>query len=112
MGFSGENFEAIIDLEKETEMEFIELRFFKGKGQWIYLPKKIKIFSSENGKIFTMESEQSSIETTSKIAAVKLPIRKKSRYLKIVVERFGIIPDGLRGGGHEAWLFVDEIVLN
>ena len=34
-----------------------------------------------------------------------------AKYLKIKIDRFGIIPDGAQGAGHEAWLFVDEIIV-
>jgi len=37
---------------------------------------------------------------------------KYGRYLKIHVPNYGIIPEGKQGGGHPAWLFVDEITVN
>ena len=36
----------------------------------------------------------------------------ETQYLKIVIEKFGIIPAGRQGGGFPSWLFVDEIVVN
>jgi hexosaminidase len=48
------------------------------------------------------------------------PLRKVSapfaptqaRYVKIIIKNFGTIPAGKAGGGHPAWLFVDEIEVN
>ena len=33
----------------------------------------------------------------------------RMRYVKIIAESAGKIPDGKPGAGHDAWLFVDEI---
>ena len=36
----------------------------------------------------------------------------EARYIKLMIERYGIIPEGKQGAGHEAWLFIDEIRIN
>ena len=38
--------------------------------------------------------------------------KPKARYVKIVLKNYGIIPSGLPGAGHKAWLFADEIEIN
>jgi hexosaminidase len=53
LGWSGEDFEATIDLGKTQDINKISLRFYNGNGQWIYLPKKVTISSSSDGKNFT-----------------------------------------------------------
>ena len=111
LGFEGKNMEAIIDMKEETEIEKISFRFFKGEGQWIYLPKKISVFVSNDGGKYTLAGESTDIATQAKIANPTVAVNSKGKYLKVLVERFGKIPDGLQGGGHEAWLFVDEIIV-
>ena len=34
-----------------------------------------------------------------------------ARYIRILAKRHGLIPAGAQGAGHEAWLFVDEIIV-
>lgn len=111
LGFAGKDFEAVIDMGDSTSISAVKLRFFKGEGQWIYLPKKISVFTSENGKKYSLAAATANIYADDKIATPSLKFKSESRYLKIVAERFGIIPDGAQGAGNEAWLFVDEVVV-
>jgi hexosaminidase len=103
--------EAVIDMKEETEISKVSFRFFKGEGQWIYLPKKVSIFVSNDRDKFTLATESTDITSSTKIANPTIEVNSKGRYIKVLIERFGIIPDGLQGGGHEAWLFVDEIIV-
>lgn len=96
----------------ETEIKTLEFRFFKGEGQWIYLPKSVKVMISNDGENYSSIGELNNISTDSKIVNPKLQVNGKGRFLKVLVERYGKIPDGKQGGGHEAWLFVDEIIVN
>ncbi|MBK8568214.1 MAG: hypothetical protein IPN76_34150 [Saprospiraceae bacterium] len=49
----------------------------------------------------------------SKVADVQFPLsQQKARYIKLTAKRYGVIPAGQQGEGHEAWLFVDEVVVD
>jgi len=111
LGFEGKNMEAVIEMKEETTINKVRFRFFKGEGQWIYLPKKVSVFVSTDGKKYTLAGETTNIATESKIANPTVEVNSKGSFVKIEVERFGKIPEGLQGGGHEAWLFVDEIII-
>ncbi|MFK8009983.1 MAG: family 20 glycosylhydrolase [Saprospiraceae bacterium] len=111
LGFEGKNMEAVIDMKEETEINKISFRFFKGEGQWIYLPKKVSVFVSNDGNKYTLAGETTSIATKTKVATPTVEVNSKATFVKVLVERFGKIPEGMQGGGHEAWLFVDEIIV-
>ena len=87
----------------------MKMRFFKGEGQWIYLPSKIEVFDSATNEVLAQLDE---VTSETKVATVELSLSKPSQNLKIVVNNFGVIPDGSQGSGHPAWLFVDEIEMN
>jgi len=106
LGFNGKEFHANIKLNEAANN--VEMRFFKGEGQWIYLPHKVQIFDIESNNLIAEETE---ISTDTKIATVRLKFSAPSKNVKIIVYDFGTIPDGLQGSGHPAWLFVDEIIL-
>ncbi|MFT4666926.1 MAG: hexosaminidase [Gammaproteobacteria bacterium] len=113
LGWSGEDFEATIDLGKTQDINKISLRFYNGNGQWIYLPKKVTISSSSDGKNFT-DILTKKLQNTSSKKVVDLNLnfpKTNTQHLKIRAERYGVIEDGKQGAGHEAWLFVDEIVV-
>lgn len=113
LGFEGDDFEALISFDEVQKMRSIKLKFFKGEGQWIYLPKEILVFKiRDNGKKSLLARSQK-IESDSKVAYVKLNWRPtKVSKLRIEVKNYGLIPDGKQGSGNLSWLFVDEIVLN
>jgi len=56
--------------------------------------------------------QSSGIRTENKVSNTE--IKFPSTYVKklgVRVKNFGIIPEGRRGGGQPAWLFVGEIVI-
>lgn len=113
LGFEGKDFEAVIDLGAETAISAVSMRFFNGPGQWVYPPKAVEVSSSADGKTYSPIGKTTAIPAgESKVVDVKLPIAQaKARYLKVHATRFGVIPDGAQGAGNEAWLFVDEVVV-
>ncbi len=114
LGWSGADLVATIDLGASEVVNSVQMRFFNGNGQWIYLPKKVVISLSEEGENFKEAGTLNVFEETlDKTKTIQVDLGEKTgRFLRVQVERFGLIPDGLQGGGHEAWLFVDEIEVN
>lgn len=112
LGFSGQNCELQMDFREKTYLNEILFRFYKGEGQWIYLPEKVELWVSEDGKDFEKLAETYDIGTNEKVATVSISyLNTHTRYLKILIHNFGEIPLGRQGAGHGAWLFVDEIVV-
>ncbi len=112
LGFWGDDVQIDIDLGASQKLQKAIFRFFNGEGQWIYLPKSISISGSQDGQQFERLSQSDSINSTEKIAELSLPLNDISvRYLKIEVQNFGIIPEGKQGADNDAWLFIDEIVI-
>ena len=110
LGFEGKDFEAVIDLAQEDEVNKVSLRFYQGNGQWIYLPKGVQVSISSDGTNYKTIAESKAVEGEGKVVTLSLDTNGATgRYLKIKVDRYGMIPEGRQGAGHEAWLFVDEI---
>ncbi|WP_298550086.1 family 20 glycosylhydrolase [uncultured Algibacter sp.] len=117
LGFEGEDLEIIIKLNKETEINTISTRFYEGKGQWIYKPKRIQFqLFDTNGNALTeaapiyFQNNNSTSKNTFKAAIAFKALKAKT--IKINVESFGLIPKGKQGAGHKAWTFIDEIFVN
>ena len=51
-------------------------------------------------------------KTNDKLVPVKFETEQRSRYIKLRVPNYGIIPDGSQGAGNKAWTFIDEIIIN
>jgi hexosaminidase len=112
LGFEGDDASGVLDFGKEIAIKSVDFRFFKGEGQWIYLPSKVTVFTSDNGVDFNQIAVNDKIATDSKIANVQVLLKDlKSRYLRFQVTNYGLIPAGAQGAGHPSWLFIDEVVV-
>ena len=114
LGFEGTNFEAIIDLGEVLDLSEVQFRCYKGEGQWIYLPSKITVYLSEDGEEYELATSIETINSDNKIANLKASLAdiNKGRFIKVVADNYGEIPEGKQGAGHRAWLFIDEIVVH
>lgn len=112
LGWQGKNLEAVIDLGALTPIESITLRFFKSEHQWIYYPKKATISFSHDNETFVKVGEYSNFTgQKDKVLDVIYDLKTNVQYIKVSVDHYGIIPEGRRGGGENAWFFMDEIVV-
>lgn len=112
-GYDGDDFEAVIDFDQAESLKEISFRFFKGEGQWIYLPPMIELFTSSNGVDFEKIKTYENIAGENKVVETQISLEDVStQYLKIRVKNYGLIPEGAQGGGNKAWLFIDEIQVN
>jgi hexosaminidase len=110
LGFEGTDCNVVIELPTADSIKFVELKFFKGEGQWIYLPSQIKILSSLDNKNFEPVFQADSVKSDTKIARVQAETKGLfSKYIKVQITNHGVIGEGFQGAGHRAWLFVDEI---
>lgn len=106
LGFWGEDVVIIIDLGVDTEINSISTRFHNGNGQWIYAPEKIEIELDDE-----MVSEVAVPFSENLLAPVTFEQRATTRYIKLIISNYGIIPEGKQGAGNPAWTFIDEIVV-
>ncbi len=112
LGWQGKNLEAVVDLGALTPIESITLRFFKSEHQWIYYPKKATISFSHDNETFVKVGEYSNFTgQKDKVLDVIYDLKTNVQYIKVSIDHYGIIPEGRRGGGENAWFFMDEIVV-
>lgn len=110
LGFSGKDLNATVNLGKTEIINKVILCVLESKGSWIYYPKKIEVFLSNDGKNFESVSELSLSEIQDVKGEVVLEVNsRKAQFVKVIATNFGTITDGNPGSGSEAWLFVDEI---
>jgi hexosaminidase len=110
LGFEGTDCDATIDLGKVTAIKEITAHTLEQRGSWIYYPSAMEVFVSTDGKSFKSIGSTSET-TTQKTLQLTLPSSLQTRYIRVWVKNKGIIPTGLPGADHKAWLFVDELVI-
>ena len=115
VGLTDADIDPVIDFGKNESFKKVTTHFVNSKGSWIYPPRVIAVYSSKDGKNFTLLGEQkidaeSMSGSTVETITIHTP-KGKGRYLKLVATTFGKIPKGAAGAGEGAWLFLDEIIV-
>ncbi len=116
LGFEGKNPEVLIEMEKPTTIETVDLRFLESNHSWIFLPKEVKIFTSADGVQFVeFATVKNPLQTTdSNRGIVKYQFKKKckqARFIKITANCFTECPTWHPGNGKPAWVFMDEVLI-
>jgi hexosaminidase len=114
-GFYGESLDVLIDLEEEQTINTIDLGCFQYNLSWILMPKSIRIYSSDDGinfeKLVSFQNTISPQKEGQFRHQYSLLCSARTRYIRLVAENFGILPDWHPAAGSQAWLFVDEIMI-
>lgn len=116
-GWQGEDLRATIDLKAPTPVNAISARFLQQSGSWILLPKAVRYSVSSDGKRWKRVRAQSfDVDAGNErrwVEEVAFHADKPliARYVRMEVDRYGMLPIGHNGAGHPAYFFVDEIVV-
>ncbi|KAF2515109.1 alpha-mannosidase [Flavobacterium salilacus subsp. salilacus] len=115
-GYQGQDFEAVIDLQKKIPVTNIAARFLQDSRSWILMPTKVEFYTSDDNKNFTLID---TIENTiaPQDYAVQVtdfgtnPENVSARYIKVKAYNYGTLPEWHQGHGGEAFIFIDEITV-
>ena len=116
LGFNGKHLDATIDLGENTDVSKITVHVMDQGGSWVYLPSAVEITYLASLDEAAKENAPKQVKAVDPIKEmgtkeIVIESKQKCRYLHIVIKNYGIIPTGLQGASHPAWLFVDEIVV-
>ncbi len=115
-GFYGTDCDIELDFGKKENLNSIKINFNTNPHDWILMPKTAKVLTSNDGinykeyKTFDIYEEVEKSKTT--IVTRNLDVKGlSSRYVRIIIENPGLIPEGLPGYNNPSWMFLDEIVI-
>ncbi len=117
IGVQGENLEIIIDLHEDRLITSVKPHFLSDQRSWIFFPSVVQVYTSPDAEEWTPADEwQSSLGDEildNSLEFISLAPRKKTsaRYIKIIAEQYGELPDWHPGRGGESFIFVDEVVV-
>lgn len=117
-GYAGEDFEAVIDLGNPHELSFVSCNFYQYNNAWIFAPESVEVYYSLDGKDWKLWGvEKSKVPTemrgkfiTSFGVFTDKPVQ--AQYVKYKANNIGEVPPWHEAAGSEAWLFLDEIIVN
>jgi hypothetical protein len=115
-GIQGKPYEAIVDLQRITNISEVGASFLQVAGPWIWMPDRIELDISNDGANFTRVvdirpgfPQREMTPTIREFRQAITPI--KARYVRLRAYNFGKIPEGHPGAGGDPWIFVDEIII-
>ncbi len=116
LGFQDQDFIAIVDLKRETEIKELGAGFLQVARSWIWMPTKVEFETSIDGKNFAkvaeIETNFPEREMTHTIKDYKQKIKlTKAKYVRVKAINVGVIPKWHPGAGYQAFIFVDEIFI-
>jgi len=118
-GFWGTDFLAIVDLEKATQIDEIEVGFYQYINSWIFIPKEISFETSIDGENWETDRfrkiQPEDVEKKRGKFLQSYFIRSEetfsTRYIRVKVKNIGKVPDWHEAAGSDAWIFMDEIMV-
>ena len=115
-GYQGQDLIATLDLGKVQYVTRLSAGFLQDVGSWILMPRQVDFELSTDGRNFvpaiSMPAEVSERDYGVIIKDFGGNIRTtKARYVRIRVRNYGKLPDWHPGSGGDAWIFVDEIII-
>jgi hypothetical protein len=120
-GYQGQDLIAIIDLGTIQNVSKLGAGFLQDVGSWIWMPRSVDFEISLDGRSFvpaaTISNDVPDGSKPNESAGavikdfVKTIASQQARYVRIRAHNFGKIPDWHPGKGGDAWIFVDEIMV-
>ena len=114
-GYHGVDLIATVDLGSKQRINRLAGSFLQEQGSWIFMPREVEFFVSDDGKRFTsvgkVVNRVAEDEDDAIIQELGLRPRCEARYVKMAAKNIGVCPDWHPGAGQPAWIFCDEFVI-
>jgi hexosaminidase len=115
-GFSGTDVEIVIDMGEIQPIKSLSTNAYQYNNAWIMLPIWVEFSVSDDGISFhalaKIEAKRKPEERGQFISSYKIDFQSKSvRYIKVLAKNFGKLPQWHEAAGADAWVFLDEIVV-
>ncbi len=131
-GYPGKDFIGIVDLGSSMELKSIGLGCLQDQGAWVMMPPQVIFEGSNDGKTFEpISTVDTHVSDTINHAITKdvvvrfykptgqvispevqtVAVAKPYRYYKVTAKNYGKLPQWHWSKGEQAWLFVDEILI-
>ncbi|KAF0200668.1 MAG: hypothetical protein FD170_3283 [Bacteroidetes bacterium] len=114
-GYQGTDFEAIVDLGSKKPVRRVAAGFIQDVRSWIWMPKEVSFFISDDGinfkEIANIKNQVAADDYEMHVNDLGSKVNVSGRYIKVKALNFGTIPQWHLGAGGQAYIFVDEIIV-
>ena len=114
-GYWGQDFEAIIDLQKMKKVKTVKASFLQDSKSWILFPKNMEVSYSVDGENYmpfnTADFEVKPENETVSLLTLRTHQAKgvDAMFIKVKAKHYGKLPENHLGAGYPAYIFIDEI---
>ncbi len=110
-----QDFEAIVDLQKSRQINYLGIHVLQDISPWIMYPKEVIFYSSNDGKNFT-ETTRVQNKVSQEMAAAQTQelganVNLQARYIKVKAISGGKLPAWHESAGNPSHIFIDEIIV-
>ncbi len=114
-GYQGIDFEAVVDLGSKKPLRYVAAGFLQEIRSWIWMPGEVSFWISDDGTTFRQIASIKNPVAVDNYEVIQKDLGAKvnatGRYIKIIAGTFGTIPAWHLGAGGQAWIFIDEIIV-
>ncbi len=116
-GYQGHDFDAVIDLGKSTLVSSVQAGFLQDTRSWIIAPRNWRVEVSLDNIHFRQVYSSGSflpienMEPHLVAATAEFP-PANARYIRVVANQFGVLPEWHPGAGGQSHIFIDEIMIH
>lgn len=117
-GYQGQDFVAVINLKSAKQIKNVSAGFLQDIRSWIWMPVKIYFDISQDGVNFVTAAEivndvpNNDLNLGVIIKDYSAAINNSAKYIRVRATNFGKIPAWHPGAGDDAFIFVDEIMID
>ena len=115
-GYKKNDMVAVIDLGELMQIQEIRSGFLQRQGSWIFFPRQVIYEVSRDGQTYKdvarLDNDISPRRSDTLVREFSARFGPMdARYIRVTARHIGRCPDWHYAAGGEAWLFVDEIVV-
>ncbi len=116
-GYRKVDFNAVVDLGRSRKIHSISAGYLQDVKVGIFMPREIEYAISRDGKTYQPIGKPVIDIVVDQLGPIKKEIEvsftpTRARYIRVKAINIGSCPDWHYGAGKDAYIFVDEIVVN
>ena len=119
LGFEGVDMEATIELAVPTKINVVKIGLCHEPNDWVVWPKAVWVSFSKDGTEFTewqlaelpVFDRPDPMRGFGRIEARLRTDGKQWKFVRVIVENQGVLPEWHPYAGQKAWIMVDEVTI-
>ena len=116
-GFWGEHLSVTIELPESQDINKVRANFYQYANSWIFKPSQVNLYLGRDGLLWEGEFEKklgdidlSNVKSIQEVVFSDINM-KDIKFIKLEARNIGKVPEGHEAAGSDAWIFIDEIIV-